>query len=175
MHSLSPQTLFYVTVCSTAWWRDQRAPGAFHLGQWEAFSFFATRASGPSPTPSKIPKNLGSRSGLHPVRPLSGHRSIGGEIRGPGTKAGRRRRMPRSLAGDGLGRVPARPWKHRCFLPGRGTAPRPAGRRLCVRVSEEGITQRERLGQAGRGVGQRPGARPPLLTFRSVAQEKIYS
>lgn len=48
-------------------------------------------------------------------------------------------------------------------------------RRLCVGVSEEGITQRERLGQAGRGVGPRPGARPPLLTFRSVAQQKIYS
>lgn len=83
--------------------------------------------------------------------------------------------MRGSLAGGALGRVPACPWKHRCFLPGRSMAPWSAIRRLCVRVSEEGITQRERLGQAGRGVGRRPGARPPLLTFRSVAQQKIYS
>lgn len=53
--------------------------------------------------------------------------------------------------------------------------PSRAIRRLCVRVSEEGITQRELLGSAGRGVGPRPGARSPLLTFRSVAQQKIYS
>lgn len=111
------------------------------------------------------------------MRPLSGHGSNGGEIRDPGTKARQRRRwrLPGSLAGSALGRVPARPWKHRCFLPGPSAAPWSAIRRLCVRVSEEGITQRERLGQAGRGVGQIPGARPPLLTFRSVAQRKIYS
>jgi hypothetical protein len=35
---------------------DPTAPGAFHLGQLEAFSLLAAPASGPSPIPSKIQK-----------------------------------------------------------------------------------------------------------------------
>lgn len=42
---------------------------------------------------------------------------------GGGTKPGWGRRVSGSLAGGALGRVPARRWKHRCFLPGPDAAP----------------------------------------------------
>lgn len=161
--ALTAQTLCCVAVYSGARW----IRGPLELSTWVSGKLFFPLLAAPLFRPllhaAKILKI--SARGFGCVR-RARFLAAGVWVKNSGAGAG---------AESALGRVPARCWKHRCFLPGPARRPGRASRRLCVRVSEEGITQRERLGRAGRGVGPGPGARPSLLTFRSVAQQKIYS